>query len=212
MSDVPGTELLRETGGEVPAFLKRAPWWLAVPSLLLATGAVLDTWVSPLHSVAPALVGVAMGVGWGVYFRFALRAAGGVEHSGFGTPIVCMVLAFVGLEYGDFGLLLPVLIWLLPILDYAVMYGEGPLGSIGGVLDTLKAAPLLWLITMLALITALVMVGLVLALPMSLYSTYAHREGAWLAGLSAGLLIGPLVHVAVVFRARLFLAIHGDPA
>ena len=79
--------------------------------------------------------------------------------------------------------------------------------------DALRlAAPLLWLGTMFALLLALVMFGLVLSLPMSLYSTYAHREGAWLANLSGGVLVGPLVHVAVVFRERLFLAIHGDPA
>lgn len=210
--DVSDIELLRETAGEVPTWLKQAPLWLAVPSVLLGVGAVLDAWVSPLHQIAPAVVGVLKGVGWGVYFRFAMRAAGGVETSGFGTPVVMMVLGFVGLEYGDLGVLAPIVVWLLPLIDYAVMYGEGPDVALGGVLDTLKAAPLLWLGTMFALLLALVMFGLVLSLPMSLYSTYAHREGAWLAGLSGGVLVGPLVHVAVLFRARLFLAIHGDPA
>jgi hypothetical protein len=90
--------------------------------------------------------------------------------------------------------------------------GEGPDGALGGVLDTLKAAPVLWFGTMLALLIALIMFGLVLSLPMSIYSTYAHPEGAWLANLSGGILVGPLVHVVVVYRARLFLAIHGDPA
>jgi hypothetical protein len=65
---------------------------------------------------------------------------------------------------------------------------------------------------MFALLLALVMFGLVLSMPMSLYSTYAARDGAWLASVTGGLLVGPLVHVAVLFRARLFLAIHGDPA
>lgn len=212
MSDVSDADLLRETGAEIPRWLKAAPAWLAVPSVLLAVGAVMDAWVSPLHQVAPAAVGVLKGIAWGLYFRFAMRAAGGVEHSGFGTPIVAMMLAFVGLEYGDFGLLAPIIIWLLPLVDYAVMYGEGPDVALGGVLDTLKAAALLWLGTMFALLLALVMFGLVLSLPMSLYSTYAARDGAWLASVTGGLLVGPLVHVAVLFRARLFLAIHGDPA
>jgi hypothetical protein len=155
---------------------------------------------------------VLKGLGWGLYFRFAMRAVGGVEHSGFGTPIVAMVLAFVGLERGEWALLMPVLIWLLPVVDYAVMYAEGPDGALGGVLDTLKTAPALWLGTMFALLVGLVMVGFVLALPMSIFSTYAARENAWLADVSGGALVGPLVHVAVVYRARLFLLIHGDPA
>ncbi len=212
MSELSPPELLREAGAEVPAFLKRAPLFLLVPSVLLAGGEVMDAWVSPLHSAAPALVGVLKGIGWGFYLRFAMRSAGGVEGSGLGTPVFCMVLAFVGLEYGDLALLLPIIIWLLPVIDYAVMYGEGPDGALGGVLDTLKAAPLVWLGTMFALLVALIMFGLVLSLPMSLYATYAHREGAWLAGLTGGLFVGPLVHLAVVFRARLFLLIHGDPA
>ena len=212
MSEVSDIDLLREAGGEVPSFVKRAPFLLVLPSVLLAGGAVMDAWVSPLHSIAPALVGVAKGVGWGIYFRVAMRAAGGVEHSGFITPIVAMVLAFVGLERGEFGLIMPVLIWMVPVVDYAVMYGEGPAGALGGVLDTVKTAPLLWLGTMFALLTSLVMVGFVLALPMSIFSTYAHREGAWLADVMGGALVGPLVHLAVVYRARLFLSIHGDPA
>lgn len=211
MSELSDTELLREAGGEVPLFIKRAPLLLLVPSVLLAVGAVLDTWVSPLHSIAPALVGVTKGIGWGLYFRLAMRAAGGVEQGNAVTPVVAMVLAFVGLEYGGFGLAMPIFIWLVPVVDYSVMYGEGVAGALGGVLDTLKSAPVLWLGTMFVLLTGLLMVGFVLALPMSIFSTYAHREGAWLADLTGGALVGPLVHVAVVYRARLFLSIHGDP-
>ncbi len=214
MSDVSATDLLRDTGAEVPAYLKAKAnlALLIVPSVLLGVGAAMDAWVSSLHAVAPAVVSIVKGIGWGVYFRLAMRASGGVESAGFVTPIVCMVLAFVALEYGDLALVLPVIIWVLPIIDYAGMYGEGPEGALGGVLDTLKAAPGLWLGTTFALLVALIMFGLVLSLPMSIYSTYAHREGAWLANLSGGVLVGPLVHVAVVFRERLFLAIHGDPA
>jgi hypothetical protein len=212
MSDVSDTDLLRDTGAEVPAYLKANLALLLVPSVLLGVGAAMDAWVSSLHAVAPAVVSIVKGIGWGVYFRLAMRASGGVESAGFVTPIVCMVLAFVALEYGDLALVLPVIIWVLPIIDYAGMYGEGPEGALGGVLDTLKAAPGLWLGTTFALLVALIMFGLVLSLPMSIYSTYAHREGAWLANLSGGVLVGPLVHVAVVFRERLFLAIHGDPA
>ena len=123
-------DLLREAGGEVFGFIKRAPWLLALPSVLLAGGAVMDAWVSPLHNVAPAIVGLLKGVGWGLYFRIALRASGGVEHSSFAVPIVAMVLAFVGLERGEWGMLMPLFIWLLPIVDYAVMYGEGVVAAL----------------------------------------------------------------------------------
>ncbi len=212
MSDeVSDADLLREAGGELSTFLKASPLWLVVPSVLLAGGAVLDAYVSPLHSIAPALVGVAKGIGWGVYFRFAMQASGGSLTAGFVTPVVAMLLAFVGLEYGGWGLLLPIVIWLVPLIDYASMYGEGAAGAIGGVLDTVKTAPLLWFGTMFALLVGLIMVGFVLALPMSIFSTYAHREGAWLADLIGGALVGPLVHVVVVYRSRLFLSIHGDP-
>ena len=212
MSDeVSDADLLREAGGELPTFLKASPLWLVVPSVLLAGGAVMDAYVSPLHSIAPALVGVAKGSGWGVYFRFAMQASGGSPTAGFVTPVVAMLLAFVGLEYGGWGLLLPIVIWLVPLIDYASMYGEGAAGAIGGVLDTVKTAPLLWFGTMFALLVGLIMVGFVLALPMSIFSTYAHREGAWLADLIGGALVGPLVHVVVVYRSRLFLSIHGDP-
>lgn len=210
MTEVSDTDLMREAGGEVAAFVKRAPVLLLVPSLLLAGGAVMDTWVSPLHSLAPALVSVVKGIGWGIYFRLAMGAAGGVAHAGLVTPVVAMLLAFVGLEYGGVGLLMPVFIWLIPLMDYALMYGEGPPGALGGVLDTLKSAPLLWFGTMFALLTALLMVGFVFALPMSIFSTYAHREGAWLADVIGGALVGPLVHAAVIYRSRLFLCIHGD--
>ena len=212
MSEVSDTDLLREAGGEVPAFVKKAPLLILVPSLVLAVSAVLDRFVSPLHSIAPALVGITKGIGWGLYFRMAMGASGGVPHGNLITPIVAMVLAFVGLEYGGWALAMPIFIWLIPVVDYAVMYGEGAVGSLGGVLDTLKASPVLWLGTMFALLTGLLMVGFVLALPMSIFATYANRDGAWLADLVGGALVGPLVHLAVVYRSRLFLAIHGDPA
>jgi hypothetical protein len=212
VSEVSDTDLLREAGAEVKGFIKNAPLFLAVPSILLAGGALGDTFISPLHSVAPALVGICKGVGWGIYFRFAMLAAGGTEKSGFVTQIVAMLLAFVGLEYGGWGLIMPVIIWLIPLVDYAGMYAENPAGALGGVLDTMKTAPLLWFGTMFALLTGLVMLGFVFALPMSIFSTYAHREGAWLSDLVGGVLVGPVVHLVVIFRARLFLSIHGDPA
>jgi hypothetical protein len=212
MSEMSSTDLLRETAGEVQPWLKKSPWLLFLPSVLLGVGSVLDIEVSPLHSVAPALVGVAKGLGWGLYLRAAMGASGGAANGSALTPVICMAIAFVGLEFGDWGLLAPIIMWLLPMSDYAGMYGEGPDGALGGVLDTIKAAPVLWFGTMLALLIALIMFGLVLSLPMSIYSTYAHPEGAWLANLSGGILVGPLVHLAVVYRARLFLAIHGDPA
>lgn len=203
---------LREAGAEVPQFVKSTLLFLAVPSILLGGGAVLDAWISPIHSVMPAVVGVLKGVGWGLYFRFAFASLGGVKHGGYATPIVCMVLAFVGLERGDWGLLMPVLIWLLPVVDFAVMYAEGPDGALGGVLDTAKAAPLLWFGTMFAMFIALLMAGFLFALPMSLISSSTNPQNAWLADVTGGALVGPLVHVAVVYRARLFLLIHGDPA
>jgi len=212
MSETSAADLLRETAAEVPAFLKKSAWLFMVPSVLLGGGAVMDLEISPLHSIAPALVGVVKGIAWGWYLRLAMGASGGAANGSALTPGICMAIAFVGLEYGDLGLLAPLLMWVLPMSDYAGMYGEGPDGALGGVLDTLKAAPVLWFGTMLALLIALIMFGLVLSLPMSIYSTYAHPEGAWLASLSGGILVGPLVHVAVVYRARLFLAIHGDPA
>ncbi len=210
--EVSDTDLLREAGAEVKGFIKNAPLFLAVPSILLAGGALADAWISPLHSVAPALVGVAKGIGWGIYFRFAMLAAGGAENSGFVTQIIAMVLAFVGLEYGGWGLLMPVIVWLIPLVDYAGMYAENPAGALGGVIDTIKTAPVLWFGTMFALLTGLVMMGFVFALPMSIFSTNAYRDGAWLADVVGGALVGPLVHLAVIYRARLFLSIHGDPA
>lgn len=211
MAEVTDADLVREAVGEVPEFFKRTLLVALMPSVLLGGGAALDAWVSPLASIAPALVGVIKGLGWAVYFTLAMRGCGGVEKSSLLTPALTMVLAFVAVEYGDWAMLIPVLVWLLPLIDYAGMYGEGPDGAVGGVLDTMKAAPVLWFLTMFVLLLALVMLSLVLSLPMSLYSTYAHREGAWLASLSGGVLVGPIVHAAVVFRARLFLAIHGDP-
>ncbi|MGV3620097.1 MAG: hypothetical protein ACO1OB_04730 [Archangium sp.] len=205
-------ELLRETSGELPSTIKNAPLLLIVPSILLAGGAAMDAWVSSLHSVMPAVVGIIKGIGWGTYVRFAMRSAGGVENAGLGTPVVLMALAFLALEYGGWGLLVGAVVWLLPIIDYAVMYGEGPDVALGGVLDTLKNAAVVWLGTMTVLLLVLFMLGLVLSLPMSVFSDYAHREGAWLVDLVGGALVGPLVHTAILYRARLFLALHGDPA
>lgn len=205
-------ELLREAGGETWAWLKKAPWLWPVPSLLFAAGTALDVTVAPLHSGLTALTALLKGLGWGLYLWLALRACGGVAHSSPVVPLVTMVLAFLGLEYGGVGVVVLVLAWLLPVSDYAVMYAEGPDGALGGVLDTAREHALVWFGTLLALFVALVMIGLVLALPMSLFSTYASRESPWLADLSGGVLVGPLVHAAVVFRGRLFLALHGDPA
>jgi hypothetical protein len=142
--------------------------------------------------------------------KAVMTACGGSEKAGPVTHIHSMIFAFVAVEYGDWALVLPVLVWTLPLMDYAGMYAEE--GAFGGILETGKAAPMLWFLGMLALLLALVMFWLVLSLPMSLYSWSASRESAWLANLSGGVLVGPLVHAALVFRARLFLAIHGDPA
>lgn len=211
MSEATDADLLREASAEVPEYFKRTVALAIVPSILLGLGAVLDAWVAPIHSVAPALIGVLKGIGWAYYFGFTLRACGGIDRLTLLTPMLCNVLAFVAVEYGEWAMLLPLLMWLLPLIDFSCMYGEGPDGAVIGIVDTLKTAPLSWFGAMLGLLVALVMFGLVLSLPMSLYATYAHREGVWLASLSGGILVGPLVHAAVLFRARLFLAIHGDP-
>jgi hypothetical protein len=211
MSEPSDAELVREAASEVPRFFKDTVLLAAVPSLLLGVGAVLDAWVSPLHSVAPAVVGVLKGVGFGLYFKATMRGSGGVEGASPVTAIVLLTLAFVAVEYGDWALLVPVVVWLLPLIDFTGLYGDGPEKAVGGVIDTVKAAALLWFGGMFILLLALVMLSLVLSLPVSLYSTYADREGAWLASLVGGVLVGPLVHAALLFRFRLLLAIHGDP-
>ena len=212
MERIPATDLLRESLGEVPAALKANPLLVAVPSMIFIVGGVLDAWFAPLFPGAPAVVGIVKGLGFGAYFRFALRAAGGVDHSGLGTSMVMMVLAFVALEYGAFGLLAPFVVWCLPLVDYAVMYNEGLEGSLGGVLDTFSRHFAVWVCTMAALIIMLVMVGFVLQLFVGLYTMHTSRENEWLGSIVGLALLGPLVHVAVLFRGRLFLALHGDPA
>lgn len=204
-------EQLRDSLFEVPSSVKKEPVLLIAPSILLTIGVVLDEFVAPLFDLAPLVNGVVQGIGWGVYLRMALKAAGGVEHSGFGTSVVCMIIAFVGSAYGGVGILVPVIFWLLPVIDYSVMYAEGPDGALAGTVDTLKDHGLIWLLTISALLVILLLLFLLLHMPMSIYSTYAHRDGAWLAGLTGGILVGPLVHLAVLFRGRLFLALHGDP-
>ncbi|MFT3709490.1 MAG: hypothetical protein QM817_17795 [Archangium sp.] len=203
-------ELIRESLGEVPGFVKSSALLMVVPSLILGGGAVLDAWVSPLHSVAPAVVGIIKGVCAGLYMKAVMTAAGGSEKAGPVTHVLSMIFAFVAVEYGDWALILPVLIWVLPLMDYAGMYAEE--AAFGGIFETAKAAPVLWFVSMLAMLLALVMFWLVLSLPMSLYSWSSARESAWLANLSGGVLVGPLVHAALIFRARLFVSIHGDPA
>ncbi len=205
-------ELLREVLGELPAVLKNAPVMLALPSLLLAIGAVLDAWVASLHAVMPAVVGIAKGLGWALYFGLATRSSGGVSKPALATPLVTLALAFLALEYGGWGMLLGAFLWLLPLADYAAVYGEGPDGALGGVLDTFKGSAVIWLGSMAVLLLAIFMIGLVLTLPFSMFTDYAHRESAWVADLVGGSLVGPVVHIAVVYRTRLFLALHGDPA
>lgn len=210
MSDA--LEPIREAAREVWPWVRRTPWLAAVPSLLFAGGTALDLYVAPLHSLLVVVVGAVRGVAWGLYFAVALRRSGGVAHGSPVVPVVMMLLGFLGVSYGNFGLLVFVLAWLLPLSDFAVMYAEGPDGALAGVLETLKSHALPWFTSMFAVLVALVMAGLALALPMNLYATSLNRESAWLADLTGGLLVGPLVHAAVVFRARLFLALHGDPA
>jgi hypothetical protein len=202
---------LREAASDVPELIGDNKILFLIPSVLLAVGAVLDAWVSPLHSFAPAAVALTKGLAWGLYLRVTMRFSGGVLQSSALTPVVGMALSFAGIEFGGAGLIVPALIWFLPFVDYALLYGEAPDAAMGGVLDTLKVAPGLWFGSMLALLIGLVMVGLVFSLPMSLYITYAQPDGAWLADVSGGALVGPLVHVGLVFRARLLLAIHGEP-
>ncbi len=202
---------LRESSGEVPAALRASPVLLAVPSLLLGGGAAADAFLGGLHALMPVVVGILKGVAWGFYLRACAKAAGGVEDASPAVPIGCMVLTFVSLEYGITGAPVAFIIWLLPLYDYAVMYGEGLDAALGGVIDTIRKAPLVWPGAMLALIILLVMLGIVLSMPMSLFTDYANREGAWLAELTGGVLLGPLVHTALLFRARLLLAINGEP-
>ncbi len=204
-------ELLRSSGLEVPETIKRAPWLLGVPSMLLAAGSVANAWVSSLHSVMPAVVGVAEGLAWGLYLRAVAQSSGGVERPSPATAMGCMVLAFVAMQYGWVAAPAVVILWLLPIFDYATLYGEGVDAALGGVIDTLKRAPLMWLGVNLGLILMLPMLSVALSLPMSLYTHYESRAGAWLTELSGQVLVGPLVHVAFVLRARLFLGINGDP-
>lgn len=210
MSDA--VEPIREAALEVWPWVKRAPWLAVVPSALFAAGTGLDVTVAPLHSLLVVAIGVARGVGWGLYFTWALRRCGGVPHGSPAVPVIMMLLGFLGAEYGGFGFVVFFLAWLLPVSDFAVMYAEGPDGALAGVVDTVKHHALPWFATMFALIVLLIMAGLVFALPMSLFATYVSRESLWLADLTGGVLVGPLVHAAVVFRGRLFLALHGDPA
>lgn len=209
MSDA---DLLRETSGEVAPVLKDAPWLLAVPSLLLAAGFAMDAWVSSLHSVMPVVVSVIKGVGWAFYVRAAMRVAGGVEDASPVLPLATFSLAFLAMEYGGWFYLVGVLVWLLPFVDVALVYGDDVAAAFGGVIDTLTRGALAWLGTMAAALLILVMLGLVFSMPMSIFSDYAHREGVWLADLTGGVLVGPFVHAVIVYRARMLLALNGDPA
>lgn len=213
MADALDTELLRESAAEVLPTLRRAPLLLLGPSLLFAAGAALDAFAAPLHSAVPAAVAVARAAGWAVYLGAMARHAGGVARAPVRVPFVAAALVFLALEAGGLsGLGLAFAVFTLPVAEYALLYGEPVEGVLGGTLDTLRQFPLTWGVVQAALLVVLVMLWLVLGLPMSLFSTYASRESAWLADLIGGALVGPVVHLAWLFRARLFLALHGDPA
>lgn len=206
------SEILQETSGEVAPVLKDAPWLLAVPSVILAAGFAMDAWVSSLASVMPVFVGLIKGVLWAFYMRAAAKASGGVEEASPLLPIGTFALAFLAMEYGSWFYLVGILVWLLPFVDMATVYGDDLGGAFGGVIDTLSRGAGVWLGTMFAALIGLTMLGLAFAMPMSIFSDYAHREGAWLADLSGGVLVGPFVHAVVVYRTRILLALNGDPA
>ena len=160
----------------------------------------------------PVVVSIIKGVGWAFYVRAAMRTAGGVEDASPVLPMATFALAFLAMEYGSWFYLVGILVWLLPFVDSALVYGDDVAAAFGGVIDTLTRGALIWLGTMFGALVVLVMMGLAFSMPMSIFSDYAHREGAWLADLSGGVLVGPFVHAIIVYRARLLLALNGDPA
>jgi hypothetical protein len=162
---VSDSEILRETSGEVAPVLKDAPWLIAVPSVLLAAGFAMDAWVSSLASVMPVLVSIIKGVGWAFYMRAAAKAAGGVEESSPVLPIATFSLAFLAMEYGSWFYLVGILVWLLPFVDIALVYGDDVGGAFGGIIDTMSRGALVWLGTMFAALIGLVLLGLVFAMP-----------------------------------------------
>lgn len=204
----------------------RHAWTFVVPVALLALGVLLDAWVEPLDprlgAVASAVV---RALSWGAYFHVLLRLAVGAradsEHlvdamlrrSGdlrtLVTPVAGAAVLFLAVQTtGCLGASLFFAAGIAPVVECFLFDGRSIPDAASDAFDFLKSRPVSW---------GFLQFGLVIALGLAwLATTSVVSLVLWLAdagplvtrvapGLVAAVLLGPAVHLLMVFRAVLFL-------
>jgi hypothetical protein len=204
----------------------RHAWTFLLPSTLLALGVVLDAVIEPLDArwgvLASALV---RGFAWGAYFHVLLRLSVGARANAselegallrrgrdlltLVTPAAGTAILFLSVHTtGCLGASLLFVAGLAPVVECFLFDGRAPAAAASDALDFLRERPLSWGLAQLTLLTALGTAWLALSSAVSL--------GLWLCdasdlatrlmpGLVAAAVLGPLVHLALVFRGVLFL-------
>lgn len=203
----------------------RHAWTFLVPVALLALGVFLDAWIEPLDPRAGALASAAVrGLSWGAYFYVLLRLAVGAraesEHlvdavlrrsrdlRTLVTPVAGAAVLFLAVQTtGCLGASLFVVAGLAPVVECFLFDGGSIPDAATEALDFLKARPVAWGVFNLGLVIALGVGWLATTSAVSLMLWLADASPLLtrvLPGLVAAVLLGPAVHLMMVFRAVLF--------
>lgn len=204
----------------------RHAWTFLVPVALLALGVLLDAWVEPLDPRLGVLASaVVRALSWGAYFHVLLRLAVGAradsEHlvdamlrrsrdlRTLVTPVAGAAVLFLAVQTaGCLGASLFVVAGIAPVIECFLFDGRDVPDAASDALDFLKTRPLSWGLLQLGLVTALGVAWLATTGGVSLV-LWLLDAGPLVTrvapGLAAAALLGPAVHLLMVFRAVLFL-------
>jgi hypothetical protein len=198
------------------------PWTLAVPPVILATGVVVSHLLETFHDVGPLVVALVSSVLWAGYFYVLRRLAVGVradwddtknalvarasDFGGLAEAAILGAVVFLSLEYGGcLGSMFLVVTTVSPGIELLALRDAEPQTIVNEGWRFITQRPLSWAVPMFFALMGLsilwLMVGGIFGITLSLIDD----ELTWLSGLAAAVILGPVLHLFFVARARLFL-------
>lgn len=198
------------------------PWTLAVPPVILATGVVVSHVLEPFPTASPLVIALLSSVLWAGYFYVLRRQAVGVraewddakaalvnratDVGSLAEAAVLGAVVFLSLEYGGcLGSMFLVVTTVSPGIELLALRDAEPQTIVSEGWRFITQRPLSWTVPMFFALVGLSIVWLMVGGVFGIVVSFVAEELTWLSGLAAAVLLGPVLHLFFVARARLFL-------
>jgi hypothetical protein len=197
------------TGEDTLAAVKREPLGLVAPVVVLLVSGLLDTFASRLGGWTTLPIALLEAAAWSFYWYLLPSSVGGSRKASAGlgwlvvpalSTVVVSLLVATNACVGVLGLFA---VALLPLIEALVLFDGSWARGLREALQMMRTHWLLWGVTQVVLGLVVLLLGLLVTLLPSL------ALGVWSVFVSP-FLVGPMVHLALVFRGTLFFALLDD--